>query len=63
VVVGEKDYRVPLTQGLELYGVLRAKGIPARLVYYPGENHWILHPQSSLHWYQEVLGWLKLYLT
>ncbi|HEY7704420.1 MAG TPA: S9 family peptidase [Acidimicrobiia bacterium] len=63
VVHGERDYRVPLTQGLELYGVLRAKGVPARLLYYPGENHWILHPQSSLHWYQEVLGWLKLYLT
>jgi dipeptidyl aminopeptidase/acylaminoacyl peptidase len=63
VVHGEHDFRVPLTQGLELYGVLVAKGVPARLAYYPGENHWILHAQSSLHWYEEVLGWLKLYLT
>jgi dipeptidyl aminopeptidase/acylaminoacyl peptidase len=62
VVVGEKDYRVPSTQGLELYGVLKAKGVPSRLLYYPGENHWILQPQASLHWYQEVLDWLERHL-
>jgi len=62
VIAGEKDYRVPSTQGLELYGVLKAKGVPARLLYYPGENHWILNPQASLHWYGEVLRWLDLYL-
>jgi dipeptidyl aminopeptidase/acylaminoacyl peptidase len=63
VIHGEKDYRVPHTQGLELYGVLKAKGVPARLLFYPGENHWILSPQASLHWYGEVERWLKLYLT
>ncbi len=62
VIHGELDYRVPLTQGLELYGVLRAKGVPARLVYYPNENHWILKPRNSLHWYGEVLGWLERWL-
>jgi dipeptidyl aminopeptidase/acylaminoacyl peptidase len=63
VIHGERDFRVPVTQGLELYGVLSAKGIPARLVYYPDENHWILKPQNSRHWYGEVLGWLKKYLS
>lgn len=62
VVHGERDFRVPLTQGLELYGVLRAKGVPARLVYYPEESHWVLSPQASVHWYGEVLEWLNLYL-
>lgn len=62
VIAGERDYRVPATQGLELYGVLQAKGVPARLLFYPGENHWILNPQPSLHWYGEVLRWLDLYL-
>jgi dipeptidyl aminopeptidase/acylaminoacyl peptidase len=62
VIAGERDYRVPSTQGLELYGVLKAKGVPARLLYYQGENHWILNPQASLHWYGEVLRWLDLYL-
>ncbi|HUO46501.1 MAG TPA: S9 family peptidase [Acidimicrobiia bacterium] len=63
VIVGERDYRVPATQGLELYGVLKAKEVPARLLYFPGENHWILNPQASIYWYKEVLSWLNLHLT
>ena len=63
VIHGEQDYRVPVTQGLELYGVLKAKGVDARLVYYPDENHWILKPRNSIHWYGEVLGWLERYLS
>ncbi|MBI2395496.1 MAG: S9 family peptidase [Deltaproteobacteria bacterium] len=62
VIHGELDYRVPVTHGLELYGILKAKGVEARLVYYPDENHWILAPQSSLHWYGEFLGWLRRHL-
>jgi dipeptidyl aminopeptidase/acylaminoacyl peptidase len=62
VVHGEQDYRVVITQGLELYGILRGKGVPARLVYYPDEGHWILKPQNSLHWYSEFLGWLERWL-
>ena len=62
VVHGERDYRVPVGQGLELYGVLQAKGVPARLVYYPDENHWVLKPQNSKHWYGEVLAWLARWL-
>ncbi len=62
VIHGERDFRVPLTQGLELYGVLKAKGVDARLVYYPDEHHWILKPRNSLHWYGEVLGWLERHL-
>ncbi|MFP5331696.1 MAG: S9 family peptidase [Acidimicrobiia bacterium] len=62
VIHGERDYRVPITQGLEFYGVLTAKGVDARLVYYPDENHWILSHGNSVHWYGEVTGWLDRYL-
>jgi dipeptidyl aminopeptidase/acylaminoacyl peptidase len=62
ILHGERDFRVPVTQGLELYGVLTAKGVPARLVYYPDEHHWILKGQNSRHWYGEVLDWLAKYL-
>lgn len=62
IIHGEKDYRVVVTQGLELYGVLKGKGVPARLVYYPDENHWILQPQNSIYWYKEVFDWLKRFL-
>jgi dipeptidyl aminopeptidase/acylaminoacyl peptidase len=62
VIHGEKDYRVPYTQGLNLYGVLTAKGVPARLVVFPDENHWILKPQSAVVWWDEVFGWLERHL-
>jgi len=58
ILHGERDFRVPVTQGLELYGVLQAKGVPTRLVVYPDENHWVLKGSNSKHWYGEVLGWL-----
>lgn len=58
IVHGELDYRVVVTQGLVLYGVLKHKGVPARLVYYPDEGHWIESPANSIHWYREVLDWL-----
>ena len=58
ILHGERDFRVPLTQGLEIYGVLTAKEVPARLVVYPDENHWVLKGSNAKHWYGEVLGWL-----
>ncbi len=62
VIHGHRDERVPLTQGLELYGILVAKGVPARLVAYPDENHWILSRANSIHWYGEFLAWLERWL-
>ncbi len=63
VVHGEKDYRVPVTQGLEIYNVYRARGLPCRLVYFPDENHWVLKPRNSLFWYREVHDWLARFLA
>ena len=62
VIHGEQDYRVVVTQGLSLYGVLKQKGVEARLVYYPDEGHWIEKPQNSIHWYDEFLAWLDRYI-
>ncbi len=62
VIHGERDYRVPVGQGLLVYGTLKAKGVPARLVYFPDENHWVLKPRNSLLWYREVHGWLARWL-
>jgi dipeptidyl aminopeptidase/acylaminoacyl peptidase len=58
VTHGEKDFRVPVTQGLEYYSTLRIKGVPTRLVYFPDENHWIVRPQNSRLWHREVFAWL-----
>ncbi len=62
VVHGVQDYRVPYNQGLTIYNVYKARELPARLVVYPDENHWILKPRNSRHWYGEVLGWLGRWL-
>lgn len=62
IIHGEKDYRVVVTQGIEIYGVLTGKGVPARLVYYPNENHWILQPQNSIYWNKEVRDWFARWL-
>ena len=59
VLHGELDYRVPATQGLQYYDSLKAKDVPARLVYFPDENHWILKPQNSRLWYGEFFAWLR----
>ena len=63
VIHGERDYRVPIGQGLECYGMLKAKGVPARLVYFPDENHWVLKPRNSVLWYREFHAWLERWLT
>ncbi|MFN7967589.1 MAG: S9 family peptidase [Acidobacteriota bacterium] len=59
---GERDYRVPYSQSLELHGTLTAKGVSSRLVVYPDENHWVLKGANAQHWYGEVLGWLERWL-
>ncbi len=59
VLHGQKDLRVPVNHGFELYHALLQKGVPTRLVYFPDENHWVLKAQNSLVWYREVKRWLE----
>ena len=62
VTHGELDYRVPVAQGIEFYAALQAQGVASRLVYFPDENHWVLHAQNSVFWYGEVRNWLARWL-
>jgi dipeptidyl aminopeptidase/acylaminoacyl peptidase len=62
ILHGEKDFRVPLTQGLEYYNTLKLKGVPTRMVYFPDENHWVLRPQNSRLWHREFFDWLEKYV-
>ena len=61
VVHGQRDLRVPVNHGIELYQALQQKGVPSRLLYYPDENHWVLKPANSLTWYREVKAWFDKY--
>lgn len=59
VIHGQLDYRVPVNHAQELYQTLLMKGVPTRYVYFPNENHWILRPQNSVFWYQQVYRWFQ----
>jgi dipeptidyl aminopeptidase/acylaminoacyl peptidase len=63
VTHGEQDFRVTVNQGLQCYGLLQAKGVPTRLVYFPDEGHWIRKPRNARLWYREVQAWLARFLT
>ncbi|MFN7663769.1 MAG: S9 family peptidase [Inhella sp.] len=58
VMHGAMDYRVPDAQGLAYYNTLKARGVAARLVWFPDENHWVLKPRNSQLWYGEFFAWL-----
>lgn len=62
VVLGEKDYRIPYSQGLGAFTALQRKGVPAELLVFPDENHWVLKPKNSLQWHQTVFDWLARWL-
>ncbi len=57
VIHGGRDYRVPESQGFSAFNAARLRDIPARLLYLPEENHWVLSPQNSVLWYRTVLDW------
>ena len=63
VIHGELDYRVPVTQGIGAFTALQRQGIESRFVYFPDENHWVLKPNNSMHWHEQVNAWLHTYLS
>lgn len=54
---GELDYRVPFTEGIQLYQTLKLRHVPSEFLVWPDEGHWVLKPQNSLAWHRAVLGW------
>ncbi|HEY0379493.1 MAG TPA: S9 family peptidase [Pyrinomonadaceae bacterium] len=62
VIHSELDYRVPVTEGLQLFTALQRMNVESKLLYFPDEGHWVLKPQNSEYWYTTVLGWFEKYL-
>jgi dipeptidyl aminopeptidase/acylaminoacyl peptidase len=58
VIHGDKDYRVPIGEGLRLWWDLQRTGAEAKFLYFPDENHWILKPGNVVAWYETVLAFL-----
>ena len=59
---GEKDYRINATQGMSAFNAARLKGIPAELLLFPDENHWVLKPQNGILWQRTFFNWLDRWL-
>src|SRR5216684_5545768 len=62
VIAGERDYRVPYTQSLELFSALQKQGVPSKIMIFPDEGHWILKPQNAQLWYKTFLDWVGTYV-
>ncbi|MEE4153251.1 MAG: S9 family peptidase [Erythrobacter sp.] len=63
VITGQKDFRVPYTQGLQSFTALQERGIPSQLLVFPDENHWVLGAANSLQWHETVFAWLDRWLS
>ncbi len=63
VIHGQLDYRVPVGQGFELFRTLQSRGVESRMIYFPDENHWILKPNNSIYWYNQVKDWMTKFAT
>ncbi len=62
VIHGERDFRVPLQEGMQAFQAARLKGIPARFLTFPDEGHWVSSPQNSVLWQREYFAWLEKWL-
>lgn len=62
VIHGEKDFRVPVTEGMQAFNVAQLKGIPSKFLYFPEEGHWVQQPQNGVLWHRVFFNWLGTYL-
>lgn len=62
VVHGQLDYRLDLSEGLQLFTTLQRLGVPSKMLYFPDEGHWVLKPQNSRLWYKTVNQWVDTWV-
>jgi dipeptidyl aminopeptidase/acylaminoacyl peptidase len=62
VIHGAKDYRILDSQGFSAFDAAIIKGIPAKMIWFPDENHWVLKPQNGVLWQREFFKWLDKWL-
>jgi dipeptidyl aminopeptidase/acylaminoacyl peptidase len=62
VIHGEKDYRILASQGMAAFNAAKLRGIPAEMLIFPDENHWVLQPQNGILWQRTFFAWLDKWL-
>ena len=58
VIHGQRDYRLDVSEGFQLFTTLQMEGVPSKMLYFPDEGHWVLKPQNSRLWYETVNAWV-----
>jgi dipeptidyl aminopeptidase/acylaminoacyl peptidase len=58
VIHGQRDYRLDVSEGMQLFTTLQMEGVPSKMLYFPDEGHWVLKPQNSKLWYETVNAWV-----
>ena len=59
---GEKDYRILANQSMAAFDAAKMRGVPAQLLIFPDENHWVLKPQNGILWQRTFFAWLDKWL-
>ena len=62
VIHGEKDYRILASQGMAAFNAAVLRGVPAEMLIFPEENHWVLQPQNGILWQRVFKDWLDKWL-
>ncbi|HEY7097228.1 MAG TPA: S9 family peptidase [Terriglobales bacterium] len=62
VIHSQRDYRLDVSEGFQLFTTLQRQGVPSKMLYFPDEGHWILKPQNSQLWYKTVNDWVDQWL-
>ncbi len=61
IIHNDLDFRVPVSEGRQLFTTLQRLGVPSKFINFPDEGHWVLKPANSAFWHREVFAWLKKY--
>ncbi len=62
IIHNDLDFRVPVSEGFQLFTSLQRLGVPTKMINFPDEGHWVLKPANSLYWHKEVFAWLAKYV-
>jgi dipeptidyl aminopeptidase/acylaminoacyl peptidase len=63
VVHGQRDYRLDVSEGFQLFTTLQMLGVPSKMLYFPDEGHWVMKPQNSRLWYKAVNDWVDQWVS
>jgi dipeptidyl aminopeptidase/acylaminoacyl peptidase len=61
IIHNDLDFRVPVSEGLQLFTTLQRRGVPSKLINFPDEGHWVNKPANSKFWHDEIFAWLRQY--